>query len=176
MTIEKAKYDPDKGVVTITYQRLGGEAMDTVTLESQDAPRPEFRHAFEALAPTVRNALCMTVDVDAVTVRQVAFKDVKRGGADPVDGCIITALVKLPDFKSRALVNTPLASFLDLSEYDAPTLLQTLRDEALAYVKGKRAQSELFDDAAAAPSGDGQATGTPSFALDEDTAAETADA
>lgn len=163
MEITKVTHKPDDHV-TVDFERLGKEGLDTIQVSSKDAPQPSFVEACTRVAEHVKKALGIPAKHE-VQFRTATFKDAPKG-ADKVDGVIVTVLVKAPSFKSTYTVNTPLAPIVGWGVTDdADEHIYQLRDEAKAYVNGKRKQLAMdFEGTTSngtAASGDGQNTAPP---------------
>lgn len=155
---------------------------DERTLKSDEAPHPAFLAALQALRPAVADACLLTPrdesgDVlpdelaellSTITVRSVVWRDTDDG-----DGIVVTALRELDGIGTPLVLNTPFATPDLLPTDDLYLHLATLKEEARAYVRGKRLHADLFagatitvlggdgasDEAAEAPVSDAETEG-----------------
>ena len=158
MTISKVKYKPGKDgrpcKVRLEWEAVhvsedGGFANEEHILKSEDAPHPDFLDALEDLRETVAKCVYTTGEeeeaaVDDLEVRSASFAETTDAAGDEADGVSISALRELPGFDSPQSINTPFAPIHQLPCWRADDRLRKLRHEARAYVKGKRAQSDMF--------------------------------
>ena len=168
MTITKVKYKPGKDgrpcKVQIEWEAVhvdedGGFANEEHILKSEDPPHPDFLAALEDLRPTVAKCVYATEEereeaVDQLEVRSASFAETTDAAGDEADGASISALRELLTFDSPQSINTPFAPIHELPCYRADDRLRTLRNEARAYTKGKRATGDMFANAEAAHYGE----------------------
>ena len=169
------------GKTSIEYRVRTGHGNDEIALETEDDPHPDFTAAFEALAGDV-SALCeVPLDPErVVTVRKVAFKE-----KSDRFGAVITGLRDLTGGPGAVTLNTPVryeaadggtAPGGDALDADQVERLRTMKTEARAFIRGKRAQGDLFhqgDGAAGNLADDDQAAPAEvPAAFDEETVAE----
>ena len=118
------------------------------TLKSRDNPLPTFVKAFEALPPLVCEIVGLPAEYTAkLTVTGVTLCD--SGGNEHV---MLTAKKELTDNNRPFNINTPLRLTDQPQEegtYSPPlsekqvALVQSVIDEASAYIKGDRAQGQI---------------------------------
>jgi hypothetical protein len=135
-----------RGVLLTRESKDVNGAMEEITLESPERPRPSFADALQAFGPFVRNLLEDAVEIvnGALTITTLNMSEDKNGNR----GLIITAIVPVPMAHDKPLVlNTPLvregAADLELEEAmtlddDTLKLLKLAEAEAEKYVKGDR--------------------------------------
>lgn len=170
------------GKTSIEYRVRTDHGNDEMALETEDDPHPDFTAAFEALAGDVA-ALCeVPLDPErVVTVRKVAFKE-----KSDRFGAVITGLRDLTGGPGAVTLNTPVryeatdggtapgGDALDAYQVER---LRTMETEARAFIRGKRAQGDLFhqgDGADGSLAGNDQAAPAEvSAVFDEETVAET---
>jgi len=149
MQIDKVKYD---GIYVTIVHHEGTKDNPTseTTMRSKDAPVPEFVNAFAALRQDVRSITELDVDISRLTVRGVSFSD-----TSDIMGATITSLYELRDTDAPLILNTPHKSEEPYSEGgdDSKCLapetcerLETLRQCAMDYVLGTRAQISMFEN------------------------------
>lgn len=159
MRWRKIKITPENKVF-LEYQEPAGEfSWNDLTFQCSDPGRPEFYDAFKALAEHVVDMCELPVeDLDKlkITVKGVSFS---YGGENEVMGATISASRKLERSNSPLNLVTPhkpsepygkgqdedLNGLLDPDCVDA---LKALQAEAFRYLKGERAQVDLFADEA----------------------------
>jgi hypothetical protein len=157
-------------VVKIAYQeKVGKSGWSKTTIERPEKARPEFYDALKALQPHVIQICELPKDyIDDITVSGATFSyddDLHTVGA------VIVAKKKLSHSNSPFNIATPHKyehaadaelkgdSLLFLTK-GAANDLRILRDEAVAYIKGERAQGDLFvDGKGEVVDGEGKAVG-----------------
>ena len=141
--------------ISINYE-VKNERIDTwdeYYLSCSDAPRPEFEKALRNLNTHVID-LCELPQayIDRIKVNGVTFS---YGGADEVMGAVIVSQMELKFSNCDLNLNTPhKASASYNSDYEADPeqlltedcieVLEELCYEATRYIKGERAQTNLF--------------------------------
>jgi hypothetical protein len=146
MRFKKIKFDGL--VVLIETEDAGGAWEKATTLTSREEPHPDFTAALRAFVPAVL-ALCELPLAygDTLMVRGVSLSRDDDGN----EGCVVTCLKELGTVPAPLVLNTPHVSERPQGEDGPCTMpgalaeaLETLKDEAKAYVRGKRAQADLF--------------------------------
>ena len=172
LTIKSVRHADGK--TSIEYRVRTDHGNDEIALETEDEPHPDFTAAFESLAGDVAVLCEIPLDPERpITVRKIAFKD-KSGRF----GAVLTGLRDLTGGPGAVTLNTPVryaagiggeaagdgaAPSGDAFDADQVERLRTMETEARAFIRGKRAQGDLFhqgEDAAgslAAPAEDRQA-------------------
>jgi hypothetical protein len=156
MRITKVKYESNKktGIerLVIAYQEKNkNDGWDDMTLESAEAPRPEFTKRLQDLAPQVVEMCELPEDRQPrIKVRGVSFS---YGGEKEVMGAVISASMELLHSVSPLNLVTAHKSSEPYSDggFDerqilAPKCCMALRElqrEAMLFVNGERAQQEL---------------------------------
>lgn len=141
------------GETLIEWQDSSEKESVTHSLNSHQEPRPEFLAAFHALAE-VALEIC---DLPAMYARELKVSGVTLTQHDTMGrGCVITLLKKVRSSDSPLVLNTP---FVTEYKGDGQTegglyhegviALERLEEEAARYVKGERAQQDLFPEKAA---------------------------
>ncbi len=176
------------GKTSIEYRVRTDHGNDEIALETEDEPHLDFTTAFASLAGDVAVLCEIPLDPERpITVRKIAFKD-KSGRF----GAVLTGLRDLTGGPGAVTLNTPVryeaagdgaAPGGDAFDADQVERLRTMEAEARAFIRGKRAQGDLFhqgDGAAgslAAPTEDRQAddeeAAQAEVSFDEEAAAET---
>lgn len=147
-----AKIKNKDGRVQIVSIEGEGTTNEAETLHKiYDEPHDDFRKAMSSLEAHARDILQWPVEYakDRVRITGVSYSFSENTG---VEGAVITGLVDLDTSDSPFSFNTPHLAFEQYSETGAAKLmpeeaqdaLELLRKEALAFLKGKRAQSSLF--------------------------------
>lgn len=114
---------------------------------------PDLSDALQALEPHMRAILCLPADwcSNAFGIRSISFSQSEKTG---VEGAVVSCSVDLTTCNSPFFFNTPYLPIkrhtdegvtLELSQ-EAIDALEKLKTEAHAYLDGKRAQRDLFDD------------------------------
>jgi hypothetical protein len=152
--VVKVSYDQKKVLVRYEQPRAGDA--DEFEIVCKDKPAPEFVAALVALRKHVAE-ICELGDLYCkdLEVRGASFS---YAGEGEVMGATITALKKVTTARSPLVLNTPHLPSEPYTEDDksgTPCLsdeavgaLDDLCLRALEYVDGKRAQVEMFADAA----------------------------
>jgi len=148
-----AKVKIKEGLVTIVETAGLGTADESETTRKIYAdPHPDFRKTMEDLEPHVRGILGWPSSYaeNRIRISGVSFSFSEKTG---VEGAVMSGLVDLDASDSPFSFNTPHLAFAPYCETgsgklmpdDAIDALEALRAEALAFLKGKRAQADLFD-------------------------------
>ena len=140
--------------ISINYE-VKNERIDTwdeYSLSCSDAPRPEFEKALRNLNAHVID-LCELPQayIDRIKVNGVTFS---YGGADEVMGAVIVSQMALKYSNCDLNLNTPHKASDSYSDQEADPdqllsedcveALEDLCNEATRYIKGDRAQTNLF--------------------------------
>jgi hypothetical protein len=145
MEIKKIKYEAKHEKVEIEWGSVQGpEGRDTVahSLTSFDPPHPDFVVALDSIVPGVLSLLELFEEYSAgMTVRGITFASV----SEDQEGAVVTCLKELVAVPSPLVLNTPLFPIgvrpgLDEKAFDR------IRAEASRYIRGKRAQADLFPE------------------------------
>lgn len=147
MQFEKIKYDPKKVETVLRWTEMNdNNALDTHELTSKDEPHPDFTIALQALRDVVRDA-CELPEGAELTIRGLTLKDTTDEEGDAVQGVTITALRELGWCNAPLVLNTPFAPVHSIPHVDAYDLVDEVVDQAKAFVRGKRNQGDLFEQA-----------------------------
>jgi len=121
---------------------------------STDTPHPDFEEAWKELPPIVEQILFGSVDDSPwlTTCIKVTGISISYNKDSEVQGAVLTASVKLDQTDGRLLINTPHLPYAQYQEKgelsvmpeNAVELLEAVEEEANEYLKGKRAQEEMF--------------------------------
>lgn len=152
--IKKVKVTSDNKIKVIYEQRnKTNDGWDEYSFTCSDPPRPEFYKALNALAPHVIEMCELPEDyVDRIKVRGVTFD---YSGQNEVMGAVIIAQMELDKSYTKLNLNTPHKARAPYSEFSPPDPMQLLSDECIQalenlcdevelYIKGERAQMNLF--------------------------------
>jgi hypothetical protein len=143
------------GEVIIKFKEdLGNNTEKESIFKCNDEMHPDFQMCFTKLIPVVYQILQLPEEWRAGEMR-VTGVSFSHSESTEVDGAVITGLVNLSTSNSPFSFNTPHLPFDQYSEkgnsptmnFDAVNKLEHLKEEALAYMNGKRAQADLFDAA-----------------------------
>ena len=136
--------------VEIRYSEKHGKVDKEVIFKCPEPPHPDMNLAMSELVRDVYNILELPMDwaPQRMKVTGVSFSMSEESG---VEGAVITGLVELSTSNAPFCFNTPHISFEQYSDGGtAPVMAKTtvrnlgiVKDEALKYVEGKRAQMEL---------------------------------
>lgn len=150
-TIKKIKIIESTGKIEIDCIRRGEHGEDEVKGLFAEQAAPEFYEAMEALTVPGANIL----EAPELAARLVPFAVTYHYDKDDTMGAIITMKLKLPESKTETVINTPMRKCAPdddtVGTFFTPTTekrLWALEAEARKYLCGKRAQTNLFDDAA----------------------------
>lgn len=149
MKFSKIKFD---GVLTeLTWtSKLDGAGEVVHTLKSTDTPRPEFIGALKAMVGPVLEVLELENAgwEDSLSVSGLSINEEEDGRR----GLVCTCRRPLDVANAPLIINTPhlrefrddeaLKGFMPDELYSA---MEAVEKEAALYLKGKRAQSDLFD-------------------------------
>lgn len=155
--LKKIKYDGKK--VTVVYLIPRGspddeEAADRYELCTGDPPRQSLIDALHALAPDVGVAIEWPEEHMAQFALRTTVRSVSFTWRKGVMGAVITALHDLTHNNGPWLVNTPHKPELPYNDGDPEdhclhgatvAKLETLIEQAYAYVDGDREQMKLFN-------------------------------
>lgn len=152
MLVNKIKVQ--KSGVTIVYEQVNkGESLDTITLVSDEDPKPAFEDALNSLGDDVIN-LCRLDPTGWDNIRITGLT--LRRENDQI-GVVITAQNKVEDLVAPLLINTP---YFIADKY-LTLKLEIVCMEAIDFIKGDRAQLQLFDTAPAKSKGNLKAKVAP---------------
>lgn len=130
--------------------KLDGAGEVTHALKSYDTPRPEFVAAMRALVPHVLEVLELDQAgwEDTLTVSGLSINEEDDGRR----GLVCTCRRALGIANAPLIINTPhLREFMDDEQLkgflpdDMLAAMAAVEQEAALYLKGKRAQADLFD-------------------------------
>jgi len=145
MKIVSVKQTND-GITIVYQQHVGTNGSRTITLSSEDEPRPEFSEAVQALRPFLRSICEFSTEyASEIIIVGVAFKTNSAGNKSAIIKAMRPMAVGTP-----LNISTP-SRMMDTEEDDAPTMLsadavialEALEDEAVKYIKGDRMQQQL---------------------------------
>lgn len=148
------KIKAKEGEVIIKYKEdLGNNTEKESIFKCSDEMHSDFTMCFTKLIPVVYKILQLPDEwrIGEMRITGVSFS---HSESTDVDGAVITGLVNLTTANSPFCFNTPHIPFDQYSENGkSPTMdidtidkLERLKEEALAYMKGKRSQADLFND------------------------------
>lgn len=150
MRIAKAKRKDEQ--LSVDIEDTDGSAERKTSIRSLDGYHPDLDAAFNALAPSVREILEWPPSLygNCMRVTGVSWSTSEKTG---VEGAVISAQASLEDCNSPFCFNTPFLPFELYNEENegqpvmpdgALDALRALRAEVEAYIGGKRAQGDLF--------------------------------
>lgn len=150
---KKIRYKDNQ--VTLTYEDETPHGNDKYSMESLDEPAPVFKRALQNLAQHVID-ICELSDEapESFTVLGVSLSD-----TEGISGVTITALKELAHSNAPLVLNTPHKPFEPYTEgVEDPNCLtddqieavEILIEAARDYLRGKRAQGDLFSSGEAA--------------------------
>ena len=148
MNFSKIKWD-GACVELVWDTKLDGAGEITHTLKSYDTPRPEFVEAMRAMVPHVLEVLELEHAgwEDSLTVSGLSINEEEDGRR----GLVCTCRRALDIANAPLIINTPhLREFRDDEQLkgflpdDMLVQLTKCEVEAALYLKGKRAQGDLF--------------------------------
>lgn len=153
MRIAKIKLVDD--ALEVGLEGIDDDMERKTTVKSLGSVHPDLIAALQALEPHIRSILCLPAEwcSNAFTIRSVSFSESEKTG---IDGIVISCGVELSTCNSPFFFNTPYLPVQrhtdegDKDEMPAEAIeaLAKLRDETEAFLGGKRAQGELFEEAA----------------------------
>jgi hypothetical protein len=146
----------DSGVLFKLEEEINDRDTKEIAFRSVETPHPDFEEAMQNLVRGVRKILLWPEDygLNAIRVTGVSLSMSESTG---VQGAVITGTVSLETTNSPFCFNTPHLPFDEYSEgAEQPVMppfvvdmIERLQAEAFAYMEdGKRAQGNLFEDAA----------------------------
>lgn len=147
----KIKHNPKEETSEFVLETPARGGHDLHTIETSDAPHPDFVKAFQALAPAVieiaeLGGVAKPVDIE---VRSVAIHYHKNESI----GVVITALRELKNSAAPLLINTPHKIFRNAPDGTGDEQIfpkkyvekiDDLSTEAVLFIRGKRQQGDLF--------------------------------
>jgi hypothetical protein len=140
--IHKVKHTDSQGVeIEYSKKNLHG-GYDRMSLQNDEAPRPEFTKALTQLAPFVAE-ICEFPD-------EYAFGVLVKGVTFAPKGVKLSAMKGLSVGSMQ--FNTPLRAMADDGESDTALskecnrALALIKREAIQYIEGERAQGHLFEE------------------------------
>jgi hypothetical protein len=164
--IDKVKVKGDR--VYLEYSEATDAGRNLFSMDCYERAQPELYKQLALLADHIVEMLNLPDKyADGMEIRVASFDYVDQDKGGPVMGAVITALKKLENGK-YFLINTPHAQaipFGNSTNYDGclssacTEVLERVQDAAREYLAGKRAQTSLFD-AAAAPAPASKVAGT----------------
>lgn len=147
--IAKAKYS--SGQVTIIEKDICGDSEKSIETVSKEEPAPEFIKAMNALDAAVREIISAPKGwTDSVSVYGVSWRwDFDLG----IEGATICAGLTLPETGLHLLINTPFLPY-DVEHESgrakmpesAIELLGAFKTEVQAFLNGRRAQKDMFNN------------------------------
>ncbi|MCF7839775.1 MAG: hypothetical protein K9N22_03260 [Candidatus Marinimicrobia bacterium] len=150
---KKIRYKDNQ--VILTYEDETPHGNDKYTMESFDEPAPEFKKALSGLAPHVIDICELSNESpDNISVLGVSLSD-----TDGITGVTITALKNLVRSNAPLVLNTPHKPYESYTKDgddsncltdDQIDAVETLVEAARDYLRGKRAQGDLFSTEEAA--------------------------
>lgn len=153
MRIDKIKTSGD--AVYIEWSEKDPTGITTHTLDCKHRALPEFYLKRNALADPVLDLLELPSKYgEGLEVRSVSF-DFTDEGKTSIMGAVITAVKRLKT-KKCIVLNTPHATDLPIGENselaaclttECVTILRAWQSEAARYIRGERAQLDLFKKA-----------------------------
>lgn len=156
-TIKKIKIIESTGKIEIDCIRQGEHGEDEVKGLFAEQAAPEFYDAMKALTGSVANI----IEAPELAQRLKPFAVTFHYSKDGRMGAIITAKLELPQAQTETVINTPMRKCAPddnaVGTFFTSTTekrLWALEAEARKYLCGKRAQTNLFDDAAEQPDDD----------------------
>lgn len=154
MRIAKIKLVDD--ALEVILEGVDDDTERKTAVKSLGLVHPDLRAALQALEPHVRSTLCLPAEwySNAFTIRSVSFSESDKTGAE---GVVISCGVDLSTCNSPFFFNTPYLPVLRHTEEgekaemspEAIEALEKLRAETDAFLNGKRAQGDMFEQEAA---------------------------
>ena len=145
MDVTKVRFNQKEGRTVVEYRRLGKQGLDEHTLTTKDMPDDEFVAAWGQLAEVAAKMLGgknEDYDVRALHLSEAPVGDEKRPAAQ------IGLLKTLPWTATPLQATTPLSALSAMPHKDAEVIIERVVTAAAAFVRGKRAQGDLFGGAA----------------------------
>lgn len=153
--IAKIKMKEGQIIIVLSEKQDDQNERET-TLKSYDAAHQDFLTSIDALCTHARSILDLPHDWkrDEMRITGVSFSMSETTG---VEGAVISGQVSLTGADAPFNFNTPHLPFESYSETsngpvmpeDAQTAISRVADEAMKFIKGKRAQGDMFAEAAA---------------------------
>jgi hypothetical protein len=163
--MKKIKVTKEGKIFLIWEREIQSGSYDEYSMQCSDQARPEFYSAMIALYKHVID-MCELPDsyLERITTKSVSFS---YGGDTQIMGATISASMKLENSPAGLNLNTPhkaCDSYNPEQPVEDPALLlseeciedlDTLTEEAEAYINGDRAQMNLFADDGGGDDADG---------------------
>lgn len=150
-TIKKIKIIESTGKIEIDCTNTTDKGEDDLKGLFAEAAAPDFYRAMDDLRGSVAGIL----EAPELAARLKPFAVTFHYSKDGRMGAIITAKLELPQAQTETVINTPMRKCAPddnaVGTFFTPTTekrLWALEAEARKYLCGKRAQTNLFDDAA----------------------------
>lgn len=148
--IRKIKRDGAK--LFFDYIKVEDKKKSEHTAKFMEDARPEFKEAFDKLAASI----CSVMEIDRSMARRVyPFAVTYSADNKGRMGAVISFDWQVPSAGKVTTVNTPLthsplddldASHPEFFDSDTASTLWDLQQEAILYLRGHRAQGNLFDE------------------------------
>lgn len=120
--------------LTVTYDQ--GEGTDSLTIKSNSVPEPRFWEKFNLLKDWFNQAMKAEIPFQAEPIKLT----------NGVKGMNVTAMVTIPKMAERIKITTP--RYFEEAEpamsAEMYAIVSMLFDETKRFIKGKRAQLDLF--------------------------------
>jgi hypothetical protein len=153
--ISKVKVTAEGWINVTSQEKYGEQNEKEITFKSPEAPHEEFTSALNGLEPHVRTILGWDYAYARGRIR-IMGATFSFSEKTEVEGAVISGLVMLETCDGPFTFNTPHLPYDQYSETGAGKLmpmeaqqaLAELKDQAAAFVAGKRAQANLFERAA----------------------------
>ncbi len=145
-----------KGFVTVAYEVPNGSDVDTYSMTCKSEPHADLLQAFQDLLPSVEEICEFDHDyTEKMVVSGVSFT-FKETESGPIRGAVVTAQKLLKNHPAPMIINTPHKTDVPYGEdgddsacFSTATAmtLETVEQEALKFVDGKRGEKPAEDDA-----------------------------
>ncbi len=150
---KKIKYKAGKVILAYEQLNKAGE-WDTYTMESTEAPIPAFDLALQGLRrPLLDEVELSEVEPSELTIGSVSLSWTETEDQGTVMGAVISAVRVLKKSNSPMVINSPFKPEQPYTEDgdtdvclsdDTVEAIELLRIEAIKYIDGERAQTDLF--------------------------------
>jgi hypothetical protein len=153
MKIKKITAKKDKIGIDYDEPVKGGQGSAQKSLVSPEPAAPEFYQAFKDLKPHLLDLVELDLDKKLVTVTGVS---ISFQGADDVPAAVITGQMAFKNSNGVLPLNSPVKTFDPLKgdkrnpksvlTEECVEALRAVLDAATGYLKGKRGQTDMFDE------------------------------
>lgn len=141
--VKRLKYKGHDTKVEISYEREHNGRIGEFSLKCLDAPKPSLEAALNRLV----DSACEICELPSSWNADMSVISVSFSYSDTVRSAAVTARKRLEDYRAHIEIKTPMLPDVTEDgspEFPHPHLLDAVHEEALAYIRGERAQADMF--------------------------------